>query len=48
MYSQHLVSPFEAAGSVLKNLRRRWDRARSFRTPYVRRLMMRPRTRPTS
>jgi putative transposase len=40
MYSQHLVSAFEVAGSILKNHRRKALRGRSFGIPYVRRLMM--------
>ncbi len=40
MYSQHLVCSFEVAGSVLKNLRRRWNRGGACHVPYVRRLMM--------
>ncbi|MBU1158484.1 MAG: transposase [Candidatus Thermoplasmatota archaeon] len=40
MYAQHLVSSFEVAGSVLKNLRRRWGKGPTHRIPYVRRLMM--------
>ena len=41
MYSQHLVSAFEVAGSVLKNHRRRFRKGVTSRIPYVRRLMMR-------
>jgi putative transposase len=40
MYSQHLVSAFEVAGSVLKNCRRRLRKSGASRVPYVRRLMM--------
>ena len=40
MYSQHLVSAFEVAGSVLKNYRRRVRKGGSCRIPYVKRLMM--------
>jgi len=40
MYSQHLVSAFEVAGSVLKNCRRRLRKSGAGRVPYVRRLMM--------
>ncbi|MBE0517648.1 MAG: IS200/IS605 family element transposase accessory protein TnpB [Thermoplasmata archaeon] len=40
MYAQHLVSSFEVAGSILKNLRRRWGKGPIHRIPYVRRLMM--------
>jgi len=40
MYSQHLVSAFEVAGSVLKNHRRRTRNGDSWRVPYVRRLFM--------
>ena len=40
MYSQHLVSAFEVAGSVLKNYRRRVRKGDSCRTPLVKRLMM--------
>jgi len=39
MYSQHLVSSFEVAASVLKNHRRRMRRGTA-RVPYVKRLMM--------
>jgi len=39
MYSQHLVSSFEVAASVLKNHRRR-TRYGATRAPYVKRLMM--------
>jgi putative transposase len=40
MYSQHLVSAFEVAGSALKNHRRRVQKRISSGIPYVRRLMM--------
>jgi putative transposase len=40
MYSQHLVSAFEVAGSVLKNHRRRVRKGVLCRIPYVKRLMM--------
>ncbi len=40
IYSQHLVSSFEVACSVLKNLRRRWGKGPVHRIPYIRRLMM--------
>jgi len=40
IYSKHLVSAFEVAGSVLKNSRRRLRRSGAGRVPYVRRLMM--------
>ncbi len=40
MYSQHLVSAFEVAGSVLKNHRRRLRRGLQRHIPYVKRLMM--------
>ena len=40
MYSQHLVSAFEVAGSVLKNCRRRLRKSGASRVPYVRRLMV--------
>jgi putative transposase len=40
MYSQHLVSAFEVAGSVLKNHRRRVRNGVACKIPYVRRLMM--------
>ena len=40
IYSQHLVSSFEVAGSILKNLRRRWGKGPIHRIPYVRRSMM--------
>ncbi|MBU1158195.1 MAG: IS200/IS605 family accessory protein TnpB-related protein, partial [Candidatus Thermoplasmatota archaeon] len=40
IYSQHLVSSFEVAGSILKNLRRRWGKGPIHRIPYVRRRMM--------
>jgi putative transposase len=40
MYSQHLVSAFEVAGSVLKNYRRRVRKGGSCRIPFVKRLMM--------
>ena len=40
MYSQHLVSAFEVAGSVLKNHRKRFRKGVTGRIPYVKRLMM--------
>ena len=40
MYSQHLVSAFEVAGSVLKNHRRRIRNGKGNHVPYVRRLFM--------
>jgi putative transposase len=40
MYSQHLVSAFEVAASVLKNHRRRVRSGNARRIPYVRRLFM--------
>jgi putative transposase len=40
MYSQHLVSAFEVAGSVLKNHRARIRKCVTSRIPYVKRLMM--------
>jgi len=40
MYAQHLVCSFEVAGSVLKNLRKRWNRTGPCHVPYVKRLMM--------
>ena len=40
MYSQHLVSAFEVAASVLKNHRRRTRGNTNPRVPFVRRLMM--------
>jgi len=40
MYSQHLVSAFEVAGSVLNNHRRRARKGVACRIPYVKRLMM--------
>jgi putative transposase len=40
MYSQHLVSAFEMAGSVLKNHRKRVRKGVTCRIPYVKRLMM--------
>jgi len=40
MYSQHLVSAFEVAGSALKNHRRRLRKGDSCGIPYVKRLMM--------
>jgi putative transposase len=40
MYSQHLVSAFEVAGSALKNHRRRARKGVTCRVPYVKRLMM--------
>jgi len=40
MYSQHLVSAFEVAGSVLKNHRKRVRKGVTCRIPYVKRLMM--------
>ncbi|MCJ7489831.1 MAG: zinc ribbon domain-containing protein [Thermoplasmata archaeon] len=40
MYSQHLVSAFEVAGTVLKNYRRRLVAGKAVSVPYVRRLMM--------
>ena len=40
MYSQHLVSAFEVAGSVLKNHRRCVRKGVTCRIPYVKRLMM--------
>ena len=40
MYSHHLVSAFEVAGSVLKNHRRRVRKGITCRIPFVKRLMM--------
>jgi putative transposase len=40
MYSQHLVSAFEVAGSVLKNHRRRVKKGAACGIPYVKRLIM--------
>ncbi|MCU0860361.1 MAG: transposase [Thermoplasmata archaeon] len=40
MYAKHLVCSFEVAGSILKNLRRRWSKRGPCPVPYVRRLMM--------
>jgi putative transposase len=40
MYSQHLVSVFEVAGSILKNHRKRVQKGISGGTPFVKRLMM--------
>ncbi len=40
MYSQHLVSAFEVAGSILKNHRMRLRKCVTCRTPFVKRLMM--------
>jgi len=40
MYSLHLVSAFEVAGSVLKNHRRRLRRGGAARVPYIRRFLM--------
>jgi hypothetical protein len=40
MYSQHLVSAFEVAGSVLRNHRRRVRKGNAGHVPYVRRLFM--------
>jgi putative transposase len=40
MYSQHLVSAFEVAGSALKNHRKRAQKGVTCRIPYVKRLMM--------
>jgi putative transposase len=40
MYSQHLVSAFEVAGSALKNHRRRVRKGVTCRIPYVKSLMM--------
>ena len=40
MYSQHLVSAFEVAGSILKNHRRRLRKGLPSRVPFVRRLFM--------
>jgi len=40
MYSQHLLSAFEVACSVLKNYRRRVGIGTACKTPYVKRLMM--------
>jgi len=40
MYSQHLVSAFEVAGSALKNHRRRVRKGATCRIPFVKRLMM--------
>jgi putative transposase len=40
MYSQHLVSAFEVAGSILKNHRKRFRKGVTDRTPFVKRLMM--------
>src|SRR4030042_1817085 len=40
MYSQHLVSVFEVAASVLKNHRRRVRKGEVGKVPYVKRLFM--------
>jgi putative transposase len=40
MYSQHLVSAFEVAGSALKNYRRRAREGVTCRIPFVKRLLM--------
>ena len=40
MYSQHLVSAFEVAGSILKNQRRMLRKGMARNAPYVRRLFM--------
>ena len=40
MYSQHLVSSFEVAGSILKNHRRRLRKKLPAQVPFVRRLFM--------
>ena len=40
IYSQHIVSAFEVAASVLKSHRRRLRRSGAIHVPYVRRLMM--------
>jgi len=40
MYSQHLVSAFEVAGSALKNHRKRFRKGVTGRIPFVKRLMM--------
>ena len=40
MYSQHLVSAFEVAGSALKNHRRRLRQKLPAKIPYIRRLFM--------
>jgi putative transposase len=40
MYSQHLVSAFEVAGSILKNHRRRLRKKLPAQVPFVRRLFM--------
>ena len=40
MYSQHLVSAFEVAGSVLKNHRKRVRKGVTSRIPFVKHLMM--------
>jgi len=40
MYSQHLVSAFDVAGSILKNHRRRVLKCATSRIPYVKRQMM--------
>jgi len=40
MYSQHLVSAFEVAGSILKNHRRRVRKGDRARVPFVQRLFM--------
>jgi len=40
MYSQHLVSAFEVAGSILKNHRRMLRKGRTRNVPYIRRLFM--------
>jgi len=40
MYSQHLVSAFEVAGSILKNHRRRLRKGFPSQVPFVRRLFM--------
>jgi len=40
MYSQHLVSVFEVAASVLKNHRRKARKGKTGKIPYVRRLFM--------
>jgi putative transposase len=40
MYSQHLVSAFDVAGSILKNHRKRVQKGVTSRIPFVKRLMM--------
>ena len=45
MYSQHLVSAFEVAGSVLKNHRRRVRNGNASHIPYIRRLFMKAENR---